>query len=71
MHRTWNIENSHRAWVVDRAFTAEVECVIASVYQLLHFSQFGTFFSHIFKYFKSRVVKIVQKEAVLHEGFTV
>jgi hypothetical protein len=70
MHRTWNIKNSHGAWVVDAAITAMVECVIASVYQLLNFSKVGKFFSHLFKYFKPRVVKIALEETVLHEGFT-
>jgi len=67
MHRTWNIKNSHGAWVVDAAITAAIECVMTSVYQMLNFSMFGKFFSHVFKYFKPRIVKIVQEEIVLYE----
>jgi len=48
MYKTWNMEYSHGAWVVDAAITAMVECVIASVYQLLNFSTLGKFFFHIF-----------------------
>ena len=70
MHRIWNTENSHGAWVDDAAITATVDSVIASVFQLLNISTFGKFFSHIFKYFKPRIAKIALEETVLYEGFT-
>jgi hypothetical protein len=59
-----------RCWVGDAATSAPVECVKASVYQLLILQGSAIFLPHIY-ILETAYIQSALKETVLYEGFTV